>query len=363
MPDPLRRVSKGDPISAAAWNAILDVARSRREAARRFGFRPGEVPLSHQRTVIPIRNDSGYDVGRYGVLGITGGFPTPTENANGFKAGPILTGVRPEVGTHDGNFAILLEPIEDGKIGQACIAGVTVAAVDVTDADHARADIKDDDYDSLESGSAGTADILWKESGTGVKWALIRFAGGSGQSDFAWGIVQAGFTNGIGTSSRTVTVKLCRADGTNPEAGSTSVKTPLRMTKYTALFTGDIVALHWDPDLGFWQITSDCFDDSWGTVKGWDDAVATIPDGWTEFTAAQGRYLRGYDSADAAGFGVVTVGATGGSLGHTHCDHGSSQFDWDTGTENSWYAFPETPGAVVSHMDPWLGIIFIKRTT
>lgn len=172
MPDPLKRVSEGDPISADAWNELVDRLRAL-EGARVVRQR-GEVPLSHQRTVVFVQNDSGSDVDRFGVLGIDDVFPTPTDNLNGFKAGPVLHGITPADGTHEGAFVVLLEPAESGKIAAGCIAGVCVVQVDVGDADHTHADIADADSTQLESGWAGSARILWKQSGTGTKWAVVR---------------------------------------------------------------------------------------------------------------------------------------------------------------------------------------------
>jgi len=56
--------------------------------------------------------------------------------------------------------------------------GVVQVQIDVTDANHGYADVKASDNTKLASGASGSAVILWKESGTGTKWAIIRIGGG-----------------------------------------------------------------------------------------------------------------------------------------------------------------------------------------
>ena len=78
-------------------------------------------------------------------------------------------------GTHDGKFAILWEPLKVGTLGLAWIFGVCQAQINVTNASHGYADIANTDATKLTSNVAGGAQILWKESGTGTVWAVIRF--------------------------------------------------------------------------------------------------------------------------------------------------------------------------------------------
>jgi hypothetical protein len=61
--------------------------------------------------------------------------------------------------------------------------------VDVTDEDHGYADVTDADATKLTSVSRGSAQILWKESGTGLKWATVRL--GVPPAPFRYWIAQA----------------------------------------------------------------------------------------------------------------------------------------------------------------------------
>jgi len=170
----LEKVKPGQPYSPSskAHNAFVDAA----EYVQRLKSSTGRTPLrdNWQATILQAKNVSGYDCQRFDVLGIDSVFPTPAANLDAFKNGPILRGTTPAAGTHEGKFVVLLEPANNNKIVPACVAGVCVAKVNVTDAAHTHVDVKDGDRGSLASGPWGSALILWKETGTGVKWAVIR---------------------------------------------------------------------------------------------------------------------------------------------------------------------------------------------
>jgi len=179
----MKKVKSGDPlvIPASTFNAFIDAAQAHQAGQRAVGGE-GIRTFGHTATV-RIRNDSGADIGRFGVLGIDGPVIGPDANLVEFQGRPTLKGVTPVAGTHDGKFVVLLDPIGNGRIGRGCAGGVTVARVDVSDAAHGYADIDDGDASHLASASSGAAKILWKESGTGEKWALVTIGEGAGAAD------------------------------------------------------------------------------------------------------------------------------------------------------------------------------------
>jgi hypothetical protein len=69
-----------------------------------------------------------------------------------------------------------LDPIASGSIGKARIDGIVAAKIQVTAGlewyDHA--DVTHNDATKLTLLPSGAAQVLWKEEGTGTKWALIR---------------------------------------------------------------------------------------------------------------------------------------------------------------------------------------------
>ena len=68
-------------------------------------------------------------------------------------------------------------------MAEAALIGVVPTQIDVTDEDHDYAVAKASDSTQLSSATGGTAQILWKESGTGTKWAVVRLGGAGGRKD------------------------------------------------------------------------------------------------------------------------------------------------------------------------------------
>jgi len=193
------------------------------------------------------------------------------------------------------------------------------------------------------------------------RWWITR---GGGSGEIYWAVIQSG-TNGEAQSG----VRYFKAisswhDSSNTTGLEYDVVTPVRTGQHTALFAGDVVGYVLHPESGDPPpkvIITGCWDDAMLTVKAWDSNT-TPPNGWTDFTASKGCYLRGRDLANDAGWGVVAVGDNDfGSLTHDNCDHAASVFKYTIGTAEL-YAWATVPEGETSHMDPWLGIQFIKRT-
>ena len=88
---------------------------------------------------------------------------------------PVFKGVTPSTDDHaDGKWCILLEPAADDKIARACIAGAVCVLLDVQDEGDQWADLIDDEATKLRSDGTGPARILYKEEGSGEKWAVVR---------------------------------------------------------------------------------------------------------------------------------------------------------------------------------------------
>ncbi|HUU90110.1 MAG TPA: hypothetical protein VM238_02750 [Phycisphaerae bacterium] len=170
----LQKVKSGDPleIPARTHNAFIDAARD--HLARQQNVAGAPVAELRPGGIVPVKNASGADRERFDILGIDAPIFTPTDNEDGFKNQVALKGVLPTEADHAGRFAILLEPLKAGAIGLACVQGVCPVKVSVEDEDHPCADVNDGQAGSLKSGVSGAAFILWKESGTGEKWAVVK---------------------------------------------------------------------------------------------------------------------------------------------------------------------------------------------
>lgn len=188
--DPFRYVQPGESIKSAlratTWNALMDAAKKARgsqhsiESEDALAFRQGDI--------IRVLNDSGTGLGRFSVLGVDSPVFDPagsTQELTGFLNHIVLACVTPNEADHLGRFIVLLEPAAAGAIARAYVSGVCPVLVNVTSDSHSCADIADGDYNRLQSRSNGSAQMLWREGGTGEQWAYIRFGtpcGGSGSS-------------------------------------------------------------------------------------------------------------------------------------------------------------------------------------
>jgi hypothetical protein len=174
MADSFRKVRPGEPLAipAAAYNAFVDAARE--SQTRRLAQEQGSQPAGRQTGIVFVRNDGGEDRERFDVLGIEEPVFTPADDEDTFKNQVALAGVVPTAEDHTGKLVILLEPIAAGAVGRACIAGVCPAWLYVADEGHTFADVYDGDATMLRSGPTGSAQIIWKEEGTGPLWAVVR---------------------------------------------------------------------------------------------------------------------------------------------------------------------------------------------
>lgn len=208
MSDGLKKVQSGQPlvIPASAYNAFIDAAVDFRQRTAHLG--QGAQPSFPQASIVLVRNDSGSNQNRLAVLGIDTPIIDPATNLNEFKNRVALSCVTPAVDTHEGKFVILAEPIASGKIGRAYASGVCPVQIIVLDEDaeaYQFADIFDGFPNGLFADPNGSASILWREEGTGLKWAVVRFGNRQRMGVFPVDLTQVGGAQGDETNPATWT--------------------------------------------------------------------------------------------------------------------------------------------------------------
>jgi len=173
MGDTLKKVQAGQPlkIPATAYNAFVDVARAHQQNQTELAG--AGRPAARHADLVLVRNDSGADVSRFGVLAISDSVFAPTDAE--FKNRVVFAGVTPTSSPH-GRFVVTAEPIKAGEIGAAFADGVCPVQIDVTDDEHSQADTALSTTEHLESRHGGAAAILWRSGGTGLQWAIVRLA-------------------------------------------------------------------------------------------------------------------------------------------------------------------------------------------
>jgi len=175
----LRKVLAGEPFVAPAstWNAFIDAAQDFKNRTADIGRQP--VAGFRSSGIITVKNESGAARRQFDVLGLDepiflpgGGSSDAAEKS--FRNFVAFRGQMPSKNEHVGKFVVLIEPLAAGAVGKGCVSGVCQVRVNVTDVDHEFAELADGKADVLESGDTGSAKILWKEDGTGQKWAVVH---------------------------------------------------------------------------------------------------------------------------------------------------------------------------------------------
>lgn len=177
--DPFSKVSPGDRIfenmRADTWNGMLAAA----EAAASLGKTNYPAEFAPEDSVnILIQNATGADLIQFGIVAVSGSAPpiTAADNLAEFYERRAMIGVLPSASA---TIAITQEPIGAGKYGTATLVGMTPVKINVVDAVHTAAAVTADPT-KLTSSATGGIPILWKESGTGTKWALVLLPNAAG---------------------------------------------------------------------------------------------------------------------------------------------------------------------------------------
>lgn len=175
MPATFRTFSRGQPYKPRAnWlNTGNEVFEAYLRSKHGGGAPqvPGAIP---QPSIVRLKNITGDVVPQFGALGIGDPILSSVDSEQEFK----------RIIAHEGDFprpmqpfAVLLEPLGIDKIGRAVIQGATVAKCNFP---HDKLPYVDGDGTTTEP--EGVADghgkVLWKETGTGSKWAVLLLGAG-----------------------------------------------------------------------------------------------------------------------------------------------------------------------------------------
>ena len=217
-----QRVHSGDPLNIPAdvYNTMLDVARAYH--ARQYQVGRHSVFGAAAAGSDYILNATGASIERFAVLGMDKPMfaPAAGEDAvESFMRDVAFRGVLPDETLHRGRFAIVLEPLANGAIGRAQVAGVTVARLRVADPEQSvhHAEINHHDTAALQPAEDGSALVLWHQAPLGENeavWAVVRLGDGATPPPI-WAQIQntSGAANGRYVTWRQVEPVVVDADG------------------------------------------------------------------------------------------------------------------------------------------------------
>jgi len=192
------RVRAGDSLAefpGNSWNALVDSYWANRDRAPR---NQGTGASHGPRGSVPIivQNKTGADVEFGGILAIDGIATDFSKNKNIRHHTPLAKGIKYADGKQWG---ITQGKIANDNIANLVISGTAWCKIDVqAESDDTAAPVVDDTA-KLKSGSG--VPIIWKESGTGVKWGVVLLGGGA---------------IGLGAKLAKVSTEITAADDTIP---------------------------------------------------------------------------------------------------------------------------------------------------
>lgn len=184
----MRKVTTGQLFRPRAddWNAFIDAAEAHRRD--RLAFGAGGDSRGFRDGTVQVHNTTSHDWPHLSVVWLGGLVDPPVDEPSENRFQTTLTLPLFELqyawqGT-SGGFAILQEPLPQGRVGAARVNGITPVQVTVSDESHrcARPDM-DEYYTPMVSDHWGPCRIIWKESGTGRVWAVVAF---SDRPDAPW---------------------------------------------------------------------------------------------------------------------------------------------------------------------------------
>ena len=152
----LTKVRAGEPVRgfAAKWyNDVVDMLTWWRRQQKSSGSGGASGP-NRDGGLIDVRNDCGADRQTGEVLAIGDPIFSHSDNAADYEANNLLYSGTQPASDSTGQWCLLLEPIANGQIGTAAVAGEWPAQVNFTDASDAWAEVASGSY-NLASGSSG----------------------------------------------------------------------------------------------------------------------------------------------------------------------------------------------------------------
>jgi len=171
----LKYVKSGQRFHPPAddWNAFCDAARAHLAGLHDIGG--GAAARISLASTVRIQNDAGADLDQFAPVILDDLLITFADNEAEFRhRPPVFSAVAPAEDNLGKPLAILQEPLADGKVGRALLAGVTPAQVAVSDEAHDYATLS---ATGLVSAASGELRILWKAAGTGTQWAVVLLGG------------------------------------------------------------------------------------------------------------------------------------------------------------------------------------------
>lgn len=160
--DTTGKVSSGQPFRpppAPIWNAMVDAGNAFKN--NQLGTQQAPKLIPRKSDIVKVRNDTGADRVKGQVIGLGDKITTNVEQKHTW-----FEGVAPTAGVKYASVAIYLGAVVDGNIGDAQVAGVCIARVNVSSTVHTHAYVVPGSY-VLASSFVGPFELVSEPASTG----------------------------------------------------------------------------------------------------------------------------------------------------------------------------------------------------
>ncbi len=206
MSDPLLPAMSGiSPFlrNRRTVSATLDAVRAYQRISRGMLGGDGPDTLFDSSLLAKVKNGTGADLDAFSVLAYDDVIDDPSDADSRHDAQRGFAFVGDTPASETAPFVVTVEGIENDTVGSAVVSGLVVVQVEVSDAAHRAAKPISGTNTKLASGASGVP-IIWKEAGTGTKWAVVLLGAsvGGGGGPFAANLTEA--TGAASWQSRTL---------------------------------------------------------------------------------------------------------------------------------------------------------------
>lgn len=167
----MQKVKTGQKFSVKAetWNSFIDAAEYVRN--RQADLSSSTSRRDTKSGIVMLRNNTGSALDQFKVLSVGNLIITPADNEQDFRNTlPVFEAENVTSNNLKKPFVILQKPLAKSECGIAMVAGITPVKVNIGSATHEYAELS---ANGLKSSESGSIRILWKEEGTGDRWAVV----------------------------------------------------------------------------------------------------------------------------------------------------------------------------------------------
>lgn len=253
MSDPLLPAMSGiSPFlrNRRTVSATLDAVRAYQRISRGMLGGDGPDTLFDSSLLAKVKNGTGADLDAFSVLAYDDVIDDPSDADSRHDAQRGFAFVGDTPASETAPFVVTVEGIENDTVGSAVVSGLVVVQVEVSDAAHRAAKPISGTNTKLASGASGVP-IIWKEAGTGTKWAVVLLGAsvGGGGGLFAANLTEA--TGAASWQSRTLSGGLW----TDGSTTGTDNAYPVQLGGAVAFTpdTGTVTCIMWEEPPGSGQ--------------------------------------------------------------------------------------------------------------